>query len=153
MWGLAQIPRLRAGQRTHRALARGFSSVTHDFYSEIRAAGGAFKWLCDGQWLESTSGKTVGVINPSTRKKDFDVQACTQQEVDAAFQAAKTAQRSWASTPLWRRAQLLHRVAELMRQHAQPIADSLVREVAKPAKQSLDEVVRWGGTHFSRWAA
>ncbi|KIY98676.1 hypothetical protein MNEG_9285 [Monoraphidium neglectum] len=29
-----------------------------------------------------------------------------------------------------------------MRQHAQPIADSLVREVAKPAKQSLDEVVR-----------
>jgi len=29
-----------------------------------------------------------------------------------------------------------------MRQHAQPIADCLVKEIAKPAKDSLTEVVR-----------
>lgn len=58
------------------------------------------------------------------------------------FKAAKAAQRSWAKTPLWQRAQLLHKAATLMRQHAQPMADALVAEIAKPAKDALTEVVR-----------
>lgn len=41
--------------------------------------------------------------------------------------------QAWARTPLWRRAELLHRVAALMRENAQPMADVLVKEVAKPA--------------------
>lgn len=39
-----------------------------------------------------------------------------------------------------KRAELLHKVAALMRENAQPIADCLVKEVAKPAKESLTEV-------------
>lgn len=41
--------------------------------------------------------------------------------------------QAWARTPLWRRAEFLHRVAAVMRENAQPIADVLVQEVAKPA--------------------
>ena len=59
-----------------------------------------------------------------------------------AFAAAKAAQKEWARTPLWQRAAVLHKVAELMRQNAQPMADCLVKEIAKPAKDSLAEVVR-----------
>lgn len=113
-----------------------------DFYKEIRASSGAFKFHCDGQWLESGSGKTVAVINPSTRKKEYEVQACTKAEVDAAFAAAKAAQKQWAQTPLWQRAATLHKAAALMREHAQPMADCLVKEIAKPAKDSVTEVVR-----------
>lgn len=58
------------------------------------------------------------------------------------FDAAKAAHKAWAKSPLWKRAELLHKVAALLRQHAQPMADCLVREVAKPAKDSLAEVVR-----------
>ena len=126
------------GQRT-------YATAMHTpelFYSEIKAASGAYKWFCDGQWLESTSGKTVPVVNPCTRTKQYEVQACTQAEVDAAFQAAKAAQRQWGRTPLWERAAALHRVAALMREHAQPMADCLVKEIAKPAKDSLTEVIR-----------
>jgi glyceraldehyde-3-phosphate dehydrogenase (NADP+) len=118
------------------------ASMADGFYREIRAPGGAYKWHCDGRWLESSSGKTVGVVNPSTRARDFEVQACTQGEVDAAFAAAKAAQRGWARTPLWKRAALLHQAAALMREHAQPMADCLVKEIAKPAKDALTEVVR-----------
>jgi glyceraldehyde-3-phosphate dehydrogenase (NADP+) len=80
------------------------------------------------------------------------------------FASAKTAQKAWAKTPLHARATLLHRVAELMRHNAQPIAvsdgsaqrpslpascsppappplrpgqDCLVKEIAKPAKDAL----------------
>lgn len=42
------------------------------------------------------------------------------------FEAAKAAQKTWARTPLYKRAEALHRVAQLMRENAQPIADCLV---------------------------
>lgn len=133
----------RSGALSQALLARhGFAAVSDSFYQEIRTPGGAIKWHCDGQWLESSSGKTVGVVNPTTRKREYEVQACTQHEVDAAYQAAKAAQKSWAKTPLWKRAELLHKVAALMREHAQPMADCLVKEIAKPAKDALTEVVR-----------
>lgn len=125
------------------AAARLLTTMTSDsFYAELKSANGAYKWHCAGKWAESTSGKTVGVINPSTRQKEFEVQACTREEVDAAFAAAKEAQRAWARTPLWQRAAVLHKAAGFMRQHAQPMADALVKEIAKPAKDSMSEVLR-----------
>ena len=41
--------------------------------------------------------------------------ACTKEEVDSAFKAAKEAQRTWAKTPLWKRAEYLHKVDALMK--------------------------------------
>ena len=54
------------------------------------------------------------------------------------FEVAKAAQKDWAKTPLWKRAELLKKAAALMREHAGPIAACLIKEVAKPAKD------RWG---------
>lgn len=58
------------------------------------------------------------------------------------FSVAKAAQKAWAKTPLYKRAELLHKAAALMRQYPQPMADCLIKEIAKPAKDSLTEVVR-----------
>ena len=63
--------------------------------------------------------------------------ACTRDEVDTIFDAAKAAQPGWAKTPLWKRADYLHKVAALMKENAQPMADALVKEIAKPAKDAL----------------
>lgn len=68
--------------------------------------------------------------------------ACTQAEVDAAYDAAAAAQKEWARVPLWKRSEYLHKAAALMRDHAAPVAAALVAEVAKPAKDALTEVVR-----------
>lgn len=57
--------------------------------------------------------------------------ACTQAEVNAMFDSAKAAQKEWARTPLWQRAQLLKAAAALMREHAQPMANCLIREVGR----------------------
>lgn len=70
--------------------------------------------------------------------------ACTQAEVDAVFESAKKAQASWAKTPLWKRAEYLHKVDAIMKENAQPMADALVKEVAKGAKDALTEVIRSG---------
>ena len=45
--------------------------------------------------------------------------ACNQAEVDEVFKAAKAAGKGWARTPLWKRAEYLHKVAALLKENAQ----------------------------------
>lgn len=68
--------------------------------------------------------------------------ACTQEEVNKIIETAKTAQKSWAKTPLWKRAELLHKAAAILKEHKAPIAECLVKEIAKPAKDAVTEVCR-----------
>ena len=70
--------------------------------------------------------------------------ACTQDEVNAVFDAAKKVHRSWARTPLWKRAEYLHKVDALLKENVEPMANALVKEIAKPAKDAKTEVVRSG---------
>lgn len=61
-----------------------------------------------------------------------------------AMETAKSAQKLWARTPLWKRAELLHKAAAILKENKSPIADALVKEIAKPAKDAATEV-----DHFS----
>lgn len=70
----------------------------------------------------------------------IDDAACTQEEVNKVMESAKAAQKSWAKTPLWKRAELLHKAAAILKDHKKPIADCLVKEIAKPAKDAATEV-------------
>ncbi|KAH9318151.1 hypothetical protein KI387_019920 [Taxus chinensis] len=112
-------------------------------FSEL-LEGEVFKYYFDGEWRKSSSGKSVAIINPTTRKPHYKVQACTQEEVNKVMETSKVAQKSWAKTPLWKRAELLHRAAGLLKEHKSPIAECLVKEIAKPAKDAVTEVVRSG---------
>lgn len=56
------------------------------------------------------------------------------------MESAKIAQKSWAKTPLWKRAELLHKAAAILKDHKKPIAECLVKEIAKPAKDAATEV-------------
>lgn len=44
------------------------------FYSELVAPDGSYKFFLDNEWKVSTSGKTVGIINPTTNEIQFKVQ-------------------------------------------------------------------------------
>ncbi|WOK94358.1 hypothetical protein Cni_G03060 [Canna indica] len=165
--------------------------------------GEIYKYYADGEWKTSASGKSVSIINPTTRKPQYKVQgnerwisrvapaaickfsfliwginscylhqqlkntnfnfrsdvvlcfyfilrfwafvtACTQEEVNKVMDAAKAAQKLWARTPLWKRAELLHKAAAILKEQKAPIAECLVKEIAKPAKDAVSEVVRSG---------
>ena len=56
------------------------------------------------------------------------------------IESARAAQKLWAKTPLWNRAELLHRAAAILKEHKTPIAECLVKEIAKPAKDAVTEV-------------
>lgn len=57
-------------------------------------------------------------------------------------ETSKAVQKSWAKTPLWIRAELLHKAAAILKEHKVPIAECLVKEIAKPAKDAVNEVSR-----------
>ena len=44
------------------------------FYDDIKAPGGAFKFYVNGEWKESSSGKTQAILNPSDNQPVFQVQ-------------------------------------------------------------------------------
>lgn len=47
--------------------------------------------------------------------------ACTQEEVNKVMESAKAAKKLWAKTPLWKRAELLHKAAAILKDHKKPI--------------------------------
>ena len=71
--------------------------------------------------------------------------------MDSAYAGAHAAQLVWAKTPLHARCALLHKVAALMRENKEAMAHCLVKEVSKPAKDSMTEVVR--GCAARAWQA
>lgn len=56
------------------------------------------------------------------------------------MEKAKVAQKGWAKTPLWKRAEALHRFASILKEQKAPIAECLVAEVAKCLKDAITEV-------------
>ncbi|PIA52972.1 hypothetical protein AQUCO_01000676v1 [Aquilegia coerulea] len=106
--------------------------------------GEVYKYYSEGEWKISLSEKSVEIINPTTRKTQYKVQACTQEEVNKVLESAKIAQKNWAKIPLWKRAELLHKVDVILKENNHPIVECLVKEVAKPAKDAVTEVVRSG---------
>lgn len=48
-----------------------------EVFTDLVAGEDTFKFYAEGKWQISTSGKTVNVINPSTRKTQYKVQGTT----------------------------------------------------------------------------
>ncbi len=55
-----------------------------DFYKDIVAASGIYKFYLNGQWVESSSGKSVSITNPTTNQTAFRVQGALTA-ADSAF--------------------------------------------------------------------
>jgi lactaldehyde dehydrogenase/glycolaldehyde dehydrogenase len=85
----------------------------------------------NGEFVESSSGKTIRVINPSNEEFIAEVPSGTAADADAAVLAAQVAQKSWAKKPAIERAGYLREIAQLVRAHADEIAHCLSEEQGK----------------------
>ncbi|MEW8955311.1 NADP-dependent glyceraldehyde-3-phosphate dehydrogenase [Clostridium sp.] len=101
-----------------------------------------FKNLYDGEWIESSTGKTIEIKSPIDASYMGSIQAMSQEEVDKAIDNADEAQKFWAETPINKRVDILNRAADILEEHVEELADILVLEVAKDKKSALSEVQR-----------
>lgn len=99
-----------------------------------------YQLFIDGEWLTSSSGETIDVINPTTEELVAKVQNGTVEEAKRALKAAERAQRSWKLLPARKRAELLYRFAQEIKAQSDYLAKLLVREQGKLLKVAKSEV-------------
>jgi 1-pyrroline dehydrogenase len=96
--------------------------------------------LIGGEWVDSAGGETMEVLNPATGEVIAEVPAATAEDVDRAVQAAKKALLEWRETTPGERAEALLKLAALIDEHADELAELESRNVGKPLSYAKDEM-------------
>jgi len=93
-----------------------------------------YRMLINGEWSEGRTGKSLGVIDPSTEETIAEVPDAGEDDIDDAVKAARAAFDSgpWQQTTAQERGRLLFRLAERVRQQASMLAELEARNSGKP---------------------
>ena len=100
----------------------------------------SYKCFVGGEWVDATSGQTMEVINPATGETIAEVPSCGAEDVDRAVEAAKKALPEWLDATPKERSELLHKLADVMDEHAEELAQLESLNVGKPLMASRDEM-------------
>lgn len=81
-----------------------------------------------------TAEKTMHCINPSTMEANPEVPVSTQDDVDRAVSAAKSAQAKWETVSLADRQKAVLGFAMALDAHKEEFANLLTKEQGKPVR-------------------
>jgi succinate-semialdehyde dehydrogenase len=98
-----------------------------------------FKQYIDGQWCDASNGNTWDVINPATEDVITTVPFGNADDARVALEAAKRTQPAWAERPVYDRAAILKKAADLLRERADELAPILTQEAGKPPVEARGE--------------
>jgi phenylacetaldehyde dehydrogenase len=92
----------------------------------------------DGDWVASTGDATIAVFDPSTGRQIATVADATDGDVDRAVAAARRAfdDGRWTGLSPYERERRIHRLADLIEQHAQDLAELESIDNGKPLASS-----------------
>lgn len=93
-----------------------------------------------GTWLPASDGGRFDVINPATEERIDSVPIATAADLDHALAAADGAWREWREVDAWSRSAALRRVAQLVRERADAIAEVVTEEQGKPLAEAKGEI-------------
>src|SRR5213596_1895532 len=96
--------------------------------------------LVGGEWVGAASGETMEVLNPATEEVIAEVPRCDADDVGRAVAAAKKALPEWLETTPAERADILLKLADLLDEHADELAEIESRNVGKPLGYARDEM-------------
>jgi acyl-CoA reductase-like NAD-dependent aldehyde dehydrogenase len=87
-----------------------------------------------GAWRPAGGSDDLPVTDSFTEEVFASYRSASDQDVDAAVQAARAAFAGWSATPLAQRIAAVRRVAAALRERSDAIARVISREVGMPAK-------------------
>ncbi|CAK4074356.1 unnamed protein product [Aphanomyces euteiches] len=93
-----------------------------------------------GGWVESISGSTYAVQNPSTGKDLYEVAATDEEDARAAIAVASEAFREWKSRTPFDRSAILQKWEHLLRTNDDFLAHVMACESGKPLAEAKGEV-------------
>ncbi len=93
----------------------------------------------DGEFADAADGATEEVTNPATGEVIAEMQLSTEKDVDRAVAAAKRAFPGWAATTPGERAAAILKLADLLEEHAEELADLESADAGKPRGVFLED--------------
>jgi aminobutyraldehyde dehydrogenase len=93
-----------------------------------------------GKLVDAVDGDTMEVLNPATGEAIAEVPQGTQADVDRAVEAAKAALPEWLETTPGERAEALLKLAAVIDDNAEELAEIESRNVGKPLSYARDEM-------------
>ena len=102
-----------------------------------------------GEWVDSTSGRSISVSDPATGKVIKTIADASVDDAKRAMDVAAETQASWGSTAPRVRGEILRGAFDLLQQRADEFALLMTLEMGKPLAEARGEV-GYGG-EFLRW--
>lgn len=99
-----------------------------------------YQLFINGQWVDSTAGKTAEVLNPSNEQVVGIVQDGNEKDADIALKAAEKAQVEWRRLPAKQRADLLVAFTKEIKANRDRLAKIITLEQGKLYKVAQFEV-------------
>ena len=95
----------------------------------------------DGESVDAADGATEDVTNPATGEVIAEMQLSGEEDVDRAVAAAKRAFPGWAGTTPGERAAAIIKLADLLEEHADELADLESADAGKPRGAFLEDEI------------
>jgi succinate-semialdehyde dehydrogenase/glutarate-semialdehyde dehydrogenase len=110
--------------------------------------------LIGGEWRQAAAREELEVVNPATEDVVDSVPSGAPEDVELAVATAKRAFGEWSRTDVEKRAAILTKAADLIRDHAKELAATLTSEQGKPIAEAMGEVTHLAhGVHYYAEAA
>ena len=100
-----------------------------------------YKNFINGEWVESRSGKSMENRNPANTDELIGMfPLATEDDVNAAVDAAREAYKTWRLVPAPKRAEILFRAAEILVRRKEDLARDMTREMGKVLAEARGDV-------------
>src|SRR3954468_418212 len=93
-----------------------------------------------GEWVDAADGASMEVLNPATSETIAEVPQGSAEDVDRAVAAAKQSLPEWLDATPGERAEALLKLADLIDDNAEELAELESRNVGKPLSYARDEM-------------
>ena len=94
-----------------------------------------------GEWVKPASGEWFENLNPANTSDVVGrFPASNEEDVNEAVEAAKNAATKWRRTPAPKRAEILFRLGEILRENKETFTREMTREMGKVTKEAGGDV-------------
>ena len=99
-----------------------------------------FGQFFDGKWQQAENRETYEVINPATEETIGKASKASSVDIQKTLKSAEKGFDAWKQFSPWKRAEIIRRIANLIRERKNELANWMTLETGKPLSEGLAEV-------------
>ncbi|QNF31107.1 aldehyde dehydrogenase family protein [Metabacillus sp. KUDC1714] len=111
--------------------------------SHTKTVAQTFSNFINNEWKQSSDHDVIASYNPANKEEIVgNVQKSSKADLDEAVNAAHNAKKGWRKLGQVARGQLLYKVADLLEESLEDIAETMTREMGKTLPEAKGETAR-----------